>query len=46
MRLADFLRADTAALRNFRMRAAAHVWPRIIRDVEEELAHPPKRRRY
>ena len=45
-RLADFLRADAEALRNFRMRASAHVWPRIIREVEEELAHPPKRRRY
>ena len=42
MRLADFLRADAVARRNFFALAGAHVWPRIIRDVEEELARPAR----
>jgi 5-methylcytosine-specific restriction endonuclease McrA len=37
-RLAEFLRADPVARRNFLTLAAAHVWPRILRTVQEELA--------
>lgn len=41
LRLADFLRADPAAREHFIVRAAAHVWPRILRTLEEELANGP-----
>ena len=37
LRLADFLRADEVARRNFLALAAPHVWPRILRTVREEL---------
>ena len=37
LRLADFLRADEVAQRNFLALAAPHVWPRILRTVREEL---------
>lgn len=37
LRLADFLRADEVARRNFLALAAPHVWPRILRTVLEEL---------
>jgi 5-methylcytosine-specific restriction endonuclease McrA len=39
-RLADFLRYDPVAQRIFFERAAAHVWPRILRTLEEELQKP------
>jgi 5-methylcytosine-specific restriction endonuclease McrA len=39
MRLAAFLRADEVARRNFFMLAAGHVWPRILRTVQEDLEH-------
>ena len=38
MRLADFLRADAVAHKNFFVYAAPHVWPRILRTLEEDLA--------
>src|SRR5258708_2924749 len=38
LRLADFLRSDPIAHKNFFVLAARHVWPRILRTVEEELA--------
>ncbi len=41
-RLADFLRVDANARHNFLALAAAHVWPRILRDVKEELAGPAR----
>ena len=37
LRLADFLRADEVARRNFLALAAPHVWPRILRTVRDEL---------
>jgi 5-methylcytosine-specific restriction endonuclease McrA len=37
LRLAEFLRADPAARSSFFARAAAHVWPRILRTVREDL---------
>ena len=37
LRLAEFLRADEIARVNF-FRLAVHVWPRILRTLEEELA--------
>ena len=40
MRLADFLREDAAAREHFLALAAAHVWPRIMRDLKDELARP------
>lgn len=36
-RLAEFLRADPVARANFFRLAAGHVWPRILRGVEEDL---------
>lgn len=36
-RLAAFLRAEPAAREQFFRLASAHVWPRILRAVEEEL---------
>ncbi len=36
-RLATFLREQPGALENFR-RYAVHVWPRIMRTLEEELS--------
>jgi 5-methylcytosine-specific restriction endonuclease McrA len=42
LRLADFLRADPAARGHFFRLAAAHVWPRILRTVEQELAKGPR----
>ena len=36
LRLAEYLRADEAARDNF-FRLAVHVWPRILRTLEEEL---------
>jgi 5-methylcytosine-specific restriction endonuclease McrA len=38
LRLADFLRADAVAREHFFRLAAPHVWPRILRVVEEDLA--------
>jgi hypothetical protein len=38
LRLAEFLRADDAARAHFFVLAAPHVWPRILRTLEEELA--------
>ena len=37
MRLAEFLRADEVARGHFFHLAAGHVWPRILRALEEEL---------
>jgi hypothetical protein len=37
LRLAEFLRANEAARMHFFALAAAHVWPRILRTLEEEL---------
>jgi hypothetical protein len=37
LRLADFLRSDESARVHFFALAAAHVWPRILRTLEEEL---------
>jgi hypothetical protein len=37
MRLAEFLRADEVAREHFFRLASAHVWPRILRTLEEEL---------
>jgi hypothetical protein len=37
LRLAEFLRSDAVAREHFFARAAAHVWPRILRTVHEEL---------
>ena len=37
LRLAEFLRADETARVNFFRLAAPHVWPRILRAVEEEM---------
>ena len=37
LRLAEFLRADETARANFFRLAAPHVWPRILRAVEEEM---------
>ena len=36
-RLSHFLHADPVARTHFFTRAAAHVWPRILRTLEEEL---------
>ena len=40
LRLADFLRTDAVARAHFFALAADHVWPRILRTLEEELARP------
>lgn len=37
LRLADFLRADPVARGHFFGHAAPHVWPRILRTLEEDL---------
>lgn len=37
MRLADFLSANPDAHKFFFVLASPHVWPRILRTVEEEL---------
>jgi 5-methylcytosine-specific restriction endonuclease McrA len=37
LRLAEFLRADALAREHFFQLAEAHVWPRILRTVREEL---------
>ena len=37
LRLAEFLRADAEARRHFFALGARHVWPRILRTLEEEL---------
>ncbi len=37
LRLAEFLQADEMARLNFFRLAAPHVWPRILRAVEEEM---------
>jgi 5-methylcytosine-specific restriction endonuclease McrA len=37
LRLAEFLRADPVAREHFFRLAAAHVWPRLLRTVAEEL---------
>ena len=39
LRLAEFLRADETARANFFRLAAPHVWPRILRAVEEEMGN-------
>jgi 5-methylcytosine-specific restriction endonuclease McrA len=44
LRLADFLRTDPAARAQFFAHAARHVWPRILRAVEEELGKDRDRR--
>ena len=38
LRLAEFLRDDAVAREHFFRLAAGHVWPRILRTVEEDLA--------
>ena len=38
LRLAEFLRADAVARAHFFRLARPHVWPRILRAVEEEMA--------
>ena len=38
MRLADFLLTDASAREHFFRLAAAHVWPRILRTVRDDLA--------
>ena len=38
MRLAQFLMTDAIAREHFFRRAAAHVWPRILRAVRDDLA--------
>jgi hypothetical protein len=40
LRLSEFLRGDAAAHKHFFALAVAHVWPRILRTLEEELAKP------
>jgi 5-methylcytosine-specific restriction endonuclease McrA len=45
LRLADFLRVEPNAQRIFFERAAAHIWPRILRTLEVELARPARTRR-
>jgi len=45
LRLADFLRADAVARENFFRLATAHVWPRILRTVREELDRNNRRER-
>jgi 5-methylcytosine-specific restriction endonuclease McrA len=37
LRLAEFLRVDALAREHFFRLAEAHVWPRILRTVREEL---------
>jgi hypothetical protein len=37
LRLAEFLRADDVARVNFFRLATPHVWPRIMRTLEEEM---------
>jgi hypothetical protein len=37
MRVADFLRADAIAREHFFRLAVPHVWPRILRTVQEEM---------
>ena len=37
LRLADFLLADPEARRHFFSHGARHVWPRILRTLEEDL---------
>ena len=44
LRLAEFLRADEVARVNFFRLATPHVWPRIMRTVEEDLARNPGER--
>src|SRR3982750_3936596 len=44
LRLAEFLRADDTAREHFFRRAAAHVWPRILRAVEEEMTRDAPQR--
>jgi 5-methylcytosine-specific restriction endonuclease McrA len=41
MRLAEFLRGDPVAHANFFRLATPHVWPRILRTVEEDLRRLP-----
>ena len=38
LRLAEFLRGDAVARGHFFRLGARHVWPRILRTVEDELA--------
>ena len=42
LRLADFLRTDGVARRHFFEHGARHVWPRILRTLEEDLARSAK----
>ena len=44
LRLAEFLLADDVARGHFFRLATPHVWPRILRAVEEELGAPKARR--
>jgi hypothetical protein len=37
LRLSEFLRTDPAVRERFFALASAHVWPRIMRTLEEEL---------
>jgi hypothetical protein len=37
MRLSAFLASDTVAREEFFVRAAPHVWPRILRTLRDEL---------
>jgi 5-methylcytosine-specific restriction endonuclease McrA len=45
MRLADFLRIDATAQQHFFRLARPHVWPRILRTLQEELRRPARPRR-
>ncbi len=45
MRLSEFLQAEPLAREHFFVRAAPHVWPRILRTLEDELARIPSRPR-
>ena len=42
LRLSEFLRADAVAREHFFRLAAPHVWPRILRVLEEEMAKAVK----
>ena len=43
LRLSAFLQADALAREHFFVRAAPHVWPRILRALRDELEHSRSR---
>ena len=45
LRLSEFLRADAVAREHFFRLAVGHVWPRILRTLEEELERGARRGR-